>query len=112
MFLDPVADKIFMAAAFVVVLLSRRLQWFEILAVLARDIVAAIAFALTVLHRHPYSVPARLGGKIVTIGQLLTLLAFLLDSPYLRPLAWATGAIALYALWDYQRVAAREKREL
>jgi CDP-diacylglycerol--glycerol-3-phosphate 3-phosphatidyltransferase/cardiolipin synthase len=112
MFLDPVADKVFMAAAFAVVLFSRRLQWFEVLAVLARDIVAAIAFALTALDRHPASIPARLGGKIVTVGQLLTLGAFLIDSPYLRPLAWATGAIALYALWDYQRVAAREKREL
>ena len=112
MFLDPVADKVFMAAAFGVVLFSRRLQWFEILAVLARDIVAAFAFALIAVQRRPASIPARLGGKIVTVGQLLTLGAFLIDSPYLRPLAWATGAIALYALWDYQRVAAREKRAL
>jgi CDP-diacylglycerol--glycerol-3-phosphate 3-phosphatidyltransferase/cardiolipin synthase len=112
MFLDPVADKLFMAAAFGVVAFSGRLQWFEVLGVLARDIVAAIAFAATALLHRPASIPARLGGKIVTIGQLLTLLAFLTESSYLRPLAWATGAIALYAIWDYQRVAAREKREL
>jgi cardiolipin synthase len=111
-FLDPVADKVFMAAAFAVVLLSGRLQWYEIIAVLARDIVAAVAFALTAWSGRPAAIPARLGGKIVTIGQLFTLLAFLLNSSLLRPLAWATGAIALYALWDYQRAAAKEKRAL
>jgi phosphatidylglycerophosphate synthase len=111
-FLDPVADKLFMAAAFAVVLASGRLHWYEIVAVLARDIAAATAFALTALLQRPASIPARLGGKIVTIGQLLTLLAFLTDSPYLRPLAWATAAIALYAIWDYHRVAARERRDL
>jgi len=46
------------------------------------------------------------------VGQLLTLLAFLLGSALLRPLAWATGAVALYAIWDYWRAAAAEKRAL
>ena len=58
----------------------------------------------------PMAIPARLGGKAVTVAQLLTLVAFLTDSPLLRPLAWATGAIALYAIWDYSQAAARAKR--
>lgn len=104
-FLDPVADKLFMACAFTVVLLSGELDPLEILGVLARDFAAAIAFLATVLLRRPASIPARLGGKVVTVGQLLTLLAFLLESPLLRPVAWATAAVALYAIWDYVRVA-------
>lgn len=104
-FLDPVADKLFMACAFTVVLLSGELDPLEVLGVLARDIAAAIAFLATVLLRKPASIPARLGGKVVTVGQLLTLLAFLLESPLLRPVAWATAAVALYAIWDYVRVA-------
>ena len=28
------------------------------------------------------AIPARVGGKAVTVGQVLTLVAFLLDSPY------------------------------
>jgi len=111
-FLDPVADKFFMAGAFAVVLAARALSPLEILGVLARDIVAAIAFVVTLLRRRPASIPARLGGKAVTIGQLLTLLAFLLGSLLLQPLAWATAAVALYAIWDYSRAAAREKRVL
>ncbi len=111
-FLDPVADKLFMACAFGVVLLSGQLSPWEVLGVLARDLAAAIAFMATVLLHQPRSIPARIGGKAVTIGQLLTVFAFLAGSALLRPLAWATAAIALYAIWDYQRVASREQRPL
>jgi phosphatidylglycerophosphate synthase len=110
-FLDPVADKLFMACAFAVVLVSRALNVFEIVGVLARDFATALAFLATVLFSRPAAIPARLGGKVVTIGQLLTLLAFLLGSDLLRPVAWATAAVALYAIWDYARVA-RLKRPL
>lgn len=111
-FLDPVADKLFMAAAFGVVAFSGALHPLEILGVLARDVTAALAFLGTALRRRPAAIPARLGGKIVTGGQLLTLVAFLAGSPYLRPLAWATAGIALYAIWDYYRAAAREAKRL
>ncbi len=111
-FLDPVADKLFMACAFGVVLVSGALSPLEILGVLARDIAAAIAFVATILLRRPAAIPARLGGKAVTICQLLTIFAFLAGSALLRPLAWATAAVALYAIWDYQRVARRDQRPL
>jgi CDP-diacylglycerol--glycerol-3-phosphate 3-phosphatidyltransferase/cardiolipin synthase len=111
-FLDPVADKLFMACTFGVVLLAGALTPLEVLGVLARDLAATIAFLATLVLRRPTAIPARLGGKAVTIGQLLTLFAFLADSPYLRQLAWATAAVALYAIWDYQRVAARAGRPL
>jgi len=111
-FLDPVADKLFMACAFGVVLVSGELSPLEILGVLARDLAAAIAFLATILLRRPAAIPARLGGKAVTICQLLTIFAFLAGSALLRPLAWATAAVALYAIWDYQRVALRDQRPL
>jgi CDP-diacylglycerol--glycerol-3-phosphate 3-phosphatidyltransferase/cardiolipin synthase len=102
--LDPVADKLFAAAAFGVVLWSGRLAWYEVVALLARDIVATVAVLVVVLIGRPTAVPARAGGKAVTLLQFITLLAFLLESPLLRPLAWATAAVALYALWDYNRL--------
>ena len=100
-FLDPVADKIFMAAAFWVVLVSGRLEPYEIAGVLLRDIVAVFAFLATLRTGGPSSIPARAGGKAVTLAQNLTLLAFVLASDLLRPMAWATAAIAIYAVWDY-----------
>jgi cardiolipin synthase (CMP-forming) len=111
-FLDPVADKLFMVSAFGIVVLSGRLAPFEVLAVLLRDVVATIAFAATLVSGRPAAIPARVGGKAVTVGQILTLVAFLLDSPYLRPLAWATGAVGLYAIWDYQQVSGTRRRGL
>ncbi len=111
-FPDPVAGKLFMACAFGVVLFEEALSPLEVLGVLARDLAAAIAFVVTVVLRRPASIPARLGGKAVTILQLLTLLAFVVGSLLLRPLAWATAAVALYAIWDYVRVASAQKRAL
>jgi CDP-diacylglycerol--glycerol-3-phosphate 3-phosphatidyltransferase/cardiolipin synthase len=112
--LDPVADKLFMAAAFGVVLFSRKLAIYEIVGVLLRDLVATVAFIVTAITRRPAAIPARIGGKAVTVAQVLTLAAFVLDpdSPFLHRLAWATAAIALYAVYDYSRAARTQKRLL
>jgi phosphatidylglycerophosphate synthase len=109
---DPIADKLFMAAAVGVVAFSGRLEVYEIVGVLLRDIVATVAFAGTLISHHPRAIPARSSGKAVTVGQVLTLVAFLLDSPYLRPIAWATTFIAVIAIWDYYRVAPRAQKRL
>lgn len=111
-FIDPLADKLFMGCAFGVVAFSGRLEPFEIVGVLLRDLAAAVAFVTTMVSGRPSAIPARAGGKAVTVAQVLTLLAFLLDSEFLRPMAWATTAIALYAIWDYQRVAPRARQRL
>jgi phosphatidylglycerophosphate synthase len=109
---DPIADKLFMACAFGVVAVSGKLEFYEILAVLLRDIVATVAFVTTLVSHRPRAIPARPGGKAVTVAQMMTLFAFLLDSPLLRPMAWATGAIAIYAIWDYYRVAPHAGRRV
>jgi len=101
--LDPVADKVFMASAFLTVWRSGYLLWWEIAGVLSRDLIAVVSGLAVWLLRRPKTFPARAGGKAVTVGQALTLVAFVLESPLVRPLAWATAAISVYALWDYGR---------
>jgi phosphatidylglycerophosphate synthase len=110
--IDPVADKLFMASAFGVVAVSGRLAPLEIVGVLLRDIVATVAFLATVFSRRPRAIPARAGGKAVTVAQMLTLAAFLTGSSLLQPMAWATTAIAVYAIWDYYRVAPAAERRV
>jgi phosphatidylglycerophosphate synthase len=105
--LDPVADKLFMAAAFWVVWRSHALHPVEIIGVLLRDFVALFAFLTTVGMGRATTLPARAGGKAVTVAQALTLIAFLAESPLVRPLAWATAAVSVYAIWDYTRVGLR-----
>ena len=109
-FVDPVADKLFMLAAFGVVAASGRLAWYEIAGLLLRDLVATVAFVVVTVRGRPASIPARAGGKAVTVAQVATLLAFLLDAELLRPLAWATAAVSIYAIWDYYRAAPAERR--
>ena len=58
------------------------------------------------------TIRARSSGKAVTVAQILTLVAFLIESPYLRPIAWATTLIAIIAIWDYYRVAPRAQKRL
>ena len=101
--LDPVADKVFMASAFLTLWRSGLLVGWEIAGVLLRDIFAAGGGLAVWLFHRPATFPARAGGKAVTVGQVLTLVAFVVESPLVRPLAWATAAISVYALWDYGR---------
>jgi hypothetical protein len=91
----------------VVLALSGALSPLEVAGALLRDVLAPFGYLASVVARRPFAVPARVGGKAVTVGQTLTLFAWLLDSPLLRPLAWATAAMALYAIADYGRLAVR-----
>jgi CDP-diacylglycerol---glycerol-3-phosphate 3-phosphatidyltransferase len=105
--LDPIADKAFMVVAFVTIARRGLLEWYELIGVLLRDVVAIVSFLATAVLRRPVALPARAGGKAVTIAQLLTLVAAIAESARVRELAWATAAIAVYAIWDYGRTAAR-----
>ena len=109
--LDPVADKVFVATAVLTFVGHGLLHPLEIAAVLLRDIVAALGFAATALLRRPVALPARAGGKAVTVAQGLTLVALIAASSLVRPLAWATGAVSVYAIWDYGRAVRRGKIE-
>lgn len=105
--LDPIADKTFMVTAFISLAGHGVLHPIEIAAALLRDAVAVAAFVGVTILRRPVALPARAGGKAVTVCQILTLLALIAGSTLARPLAWATGAISVYAIWDYGRVATR-----
>lgn len=105
--LDPIADKVFIATAFVTLAGHGALHAYEIAAVLLRDIVAALGFAGSAILRRPVALPARAGGKAVTVCQVLTLVALIAGSVLVRPLAWATAAVSVYAIWDYGRAATR-----
>ena len=43
----------------------------------------------------------------MTVSQGLTVVALIAASPLVRPLAWATGAVSVYAIWDYGRAVRR-----
>lgn len=102
--LDPICDKVFMVVAFWVVWSSDALSIWEVAAVLLRDVVAFVGLATVTVLGRPTTLPARAGGKAVTVAQMLVLVAFVAGSRFTVPLAWAAGAISVYAIADYSRV--------
>ena len=112
--LDPIADKAFMVSAFLTLAGARvahALSVPEIALLLLRDFAAIAAFVLLAARGRATVLPARMPGKLVTTGQFLTLGAILASLPFVRPLAWATIAVGLYAVYDYGREALRVDRE-
>lgn len=110
--LDPVADKLFMVAAAGAVLLSGRVDPLLLLGVLARDIVATLAFAWVMVIGRPAAIAARSSGKIVTVCQMAMLLAFVGNSPLIVPCAWGAAVSGLWAIIDYRLVANRARQRL
>jgi CDP-diacylglycerol---glycerol-3-phosphate 3-phosphatidyltransferase len=107
--LDPVCDKLFMLAGFWTVYNSGVLNLPEMLAVLFRDIVAAVGLIVVFVLGRTTTLPSRAGGRAVTVAQILTLISFVAGSDLTGSLAWATGAISLYAIWDYSRAFSQRK---
>lgn len=105
--LDPVADKVFMTSAFLTVGSRGVLQPVEVLGVLGRDVVAVLGSLVRWMLKRPIALPARAGGKAVTVAQMATLIAAVVLSPMVRPLAWLTTAFGFYAIWDYAQAMAR-----
>ena len=102
--LDPIADKAFMLSAFLTLVgtqLAEVLTLWELGLVLSRDLASIAAFVTYAAMHRRITLPARLSGKLVTVGQFVVLLGILFDWSFARPLAWLTGAIALWSIGDY-----------
>lgn len=101
--LDPVADRVFMLAAFLVVTWEGTLAWWMLALVLIRDIMVLIGWftarSIPWLRRIPFK--ARWPGKGVTVLQFSTLLATLVAPRLVAGLSVACGVLALVATADY-----------
>ncbi len=119
-FLDPVADKLLIACA--VVLLAtdasgvpgfRLPSWVPVIA-LSKDIITVIGFGLVYAVTGEFFVHPRIWGKTCTLVQLVTI-AFCLLAPDLpelvqRPwklLYWLASGLAIIAVLDYLRIGNR-----
>lgn len=101
--LDPCVDRVFALAVLGTFLLEGRLQLWELLLLLARDIYTTAAFLAAMLLRLPVRFRARRSGKIVTTLQVVTAFVVLLRPEWVEGFAIGVGAAALYAIVDYTR---------
>src|SRR5260370_28533030 len=77
-YLDPIADKLLLSSAFVVLALNRKISWWLATLVLSRDILllTSAAVILVVIGYRPF--PPSIYGKLTTALQILLVFAVVL----------------------------------
>lgn len=101
--IDPIADRIFVFVAISAYLVEGRFTAAQYFIFLARDIATAVGFlvAKIIPWLRPAVFRARMLGKIVTVLQLIALVAVLLTPQYTTPLVIAIGLTSAAAIVDY-----------
>lgn len=100
---DPIADRIFVLVAIVVYVLNGELLVVEALLFLSRDLATALGFVVARLAPRLRGVEfkARMPGKIVTVLQLVTLIALVVGARPLWPFIAVVALASAVAIADY-----------
>jgi len=100
---DPISDRVFVLVAIVVYVLNAELSVLESLLLLSRDIATALGFfvARAVRRLRTVEFKARFPGKIVTVLQLVTLIAVAAGVQPLTPLIALVALASALAIADY-----------
>lgn len=101
--LDGITDKVFILAALASFVVGGRLELWQMLVLLARDIYSTAAFAVALALRLPIRFRARWGGKVVTVIQLAAVLVLLVRPGWIDPLVLLAAVAGAYAIIDYTR---------
>ena len=101
--IDPLADRIFVFVAISVYLVEGLFTAGQYFIFLSRDIATAVGFlvARMIPWLRPAVFRARMLGKIVTVLQLITLVAVLLIPEYTALLVIAIGIVSAASIVDY-----------
>jgi CDP-diacylglycerol--glycerol-3-phosphate 3-phosphatidyltransferase/cardiolipin synthase len=108
---DPIADRIFVLVAIVVYVLNGELSVVGSLLLLLRDIATALGFVVAriVPALRAVEFKARFPGKIVTVLQLVTLIALALGVQPLIPFVTLVALASAVAIVDYTRAVWRAR---
>ena len=106
---DPIADRIFVLVAIVTYVLNGELSVVESLLLLSRDIATALGFlvARMVPRLRAVEFKARFPGKVVTVLQLVTLLALVAGAHPLTPFIALVALASALAIADYTQAVLR-----
>lgn len=101
--IDPLADRIFVFVAISAYLVEGRLTAGQYFIFLSRDIATALGFLIAKIipWLRPAVFRARMLGKIVTVLQLIALVAVLVLPQYTKLLVIAIGVVAAASIVDY-----------
>lgn len=101
-YLDPLADKILLSGAFLILALAGAIPAWLAVVVLGRDALLLAGAAIVLQSKAPRDLSPSVWGKWSTITQMAYLLAVLAEVPS-AALAWITAGITLWSGADYVR---------
>ncbi len=109
--LDPVADRVFVLTALLALVLEGALSVGQVTVLLSRDIMTTVGFfvARSVSWLRPVEFRARMPGKLVTVLQMVTLLAAVVAPARAYWLVVLIGLVSVVAVVDYTMVLWRER---
>jgi CDP-diacylglycerol--glycerol-3-phosphate 3-phosphatidyltransferase len=100
---DPIADRIFVLVAISTYLVEGQLSTAQYFVFLTRDLATAVGFLVAkgIPALRPAVFRARMLGKIVTVLQMITLLAIILVPELTEILILAIGVVSAASIVDY-----------
>lgn len=109
--IDPVADRLFVFTAVCTFLVEGAISWASYFILISRDIATAIGFlvARSVPWLRAVEFRARWLGKLVTVLQLVTLIAVIVAPGLVPPLVVAVGVTSAASIADYTLTLWRER---
>jgi cardiolipin synthase (CMP-forming) len=103
-FLDPFADRLFIAATVIALAIQDVVPWWFVVAVMLRD--ALLGIGGLVMSRHGAgTLPVKWWGKVATFAMLFGLPLFLLGAVFpevgvvTNPIAWVLAVVTVIIYW-------------
>ena len=103
-FLDPFADRLFIAATVIALAIQDVVPWWFVVAVMLRDALLGIGGLVMTRYVHG-TLPVKWWGKVSTFGMLFVLPLFLLGTvvptigAVTNPIAWVLAIVSVSLYW-------------
>ena len=114
-FLDPVADKLLIISAFVMLVIVKMIPVWVVIVVITRDIIILFGCIIIYLILDDIEIKPRILSKITTFIQMTTIFFILIGNPFSRYLWFTTALITTISGLDYiisSTISVGEKAEL
>ena len=113
-FLDPVADKLMVAAALIVLVWLHRADAWLVIIIIGREIAVSALREWMAQIGKSRSVAVAFIGKVKTVAQITAIIALLLDTAFLPDITpalgtfalWVAAILTLWSMFHYLRLAA------
>ncbi|MGH7471642.1 MAG: CDP-alcohol phosphatidyltransferase family protein [Longimicrobiales bacterium] len=109
--LDPITDKFFVLTVLLTLYMRQQMRAWELPLLLLRDLYNTAAYVLAKARGWPLRFRARMSGKVLTVLQIVTLLAYTVYPTVARALLALTVVVSLYAIYDYTRTGLLDLRQ-